>query len=233
MKTFQLQSLLAITRSLAEKGISIVLVSHRLSEVLEVCQRVTVLRNGQLVGTFPTEGMTQARLSTLMTGLELELTPRAKTHQGEPVLELKHLSRAGEFEDISFTLHRGEILGLTGLLGAGRTEIAHTIFGMTKPTSGEIHKDGQPLKLRSNRDAVRHKIAYLSEDRLHLGLVQNQSINMNTAVTVLPTLEKPRFFLSPLRPNLTFSFSTAQRLASMWGLKRVFSTSSAVLPTRA
>ncbi|PKG54354.1 lipase [Halomonas sp. MES3-P3E] len=195
----EVQSLLAITRSLAEKGISIVLVSHRLSEVLEVCQRVTVLRNGQLVGTFPTEGMTQARLSTLMTGLELELTPRAKTHQGEPVLELKHLSRAGEFEDISFTLHRGEILGLTGLLGAGRTEIAHTIFGMTKPTSGEIHKDGQPLKLRSNRDAVRHKIAYLSEDRLHLGLVQNQSINMNTAVTVLPTLEKPRFFLSPLR----------------------------------
>ena len=195
----EVQALLAITRSLAEKGISIVLVSHRLAEVLEVCQRVTVLRNGQLVGTYPTEGMTQARLSTLMTGLELELTPRAKTHQGKPVLELKHLSRQGEFEDVSFTLHRGEILGLTGLLGAGRTEIAHTIFGITKPSSGEIRKDGQRLKLRSNRDAVRHKIAYLSEDRLHLGLVQNQSINMNSAVTVLPSLEKPRGFLSPRR----------------------------------
>ncbi|MGO3216216.1 MAG: sugar ABC transporter ATP-binding protein, partial [Halomonas sp.] len=195
----EVQALLAITRSLAEKGISIVLVSHRLAEVLEVCQRVTVLRNGLLVGTYPTVGMTQARLSTLMTGLELEFTPRAETHQGQPVLELKHLSRQGEFEDVSFTLHRGEILGLTGLLGAGRTEIAHAIFGMTRPTSGEMRKDGLPLKLRSNRDAVRHKIAYLSEDRLHLGLVQNQSINMNSAVTVLPSLEKPRGFLSPRR----------------------------------
>ncbi|MGP9686639.1 sugar ABC transporter ATP-binding protein [Halomonas sp. AOP25-F1-15] len=195
----EVQALLVITRSLAAKGISIVLVSHRLAEVLEVCQHVTVLRNGLLVGTYPTEGMTQARLSTLMTGLELKFTPRAETHQGQPVLELKHLSRQGEFEDVSFTLHHGEILGLTGLLGAGRTEIAHAIFGMTRPTSGEIRKDGLPLKLRSNRDAVRHKIAYLSEDRLHLGLVQNQSINMNSAVTVLPSLEKPRGFLSPRR----------------------------------
>ncbi|WP_235040871.1 sugar ABC transporter ATP-binding protein [Vreelandella profundi] len=195
----EVHALLAITRSLAGKGISIVLVSHRLAEVLEVCQRVTVLRNGLLVGTYPTEGMTQARLSTLMTGLELEFTPRAETQKGTTVLELKQLSREGEFEDISFTLHRGEILGLTGLLGAGRTEIAHTIFGMTKPSSGEIYKDGQLLRLRSNRDAVRNKIAYLSEDRLHLGLVQNQSINMNSAVTVLPSLEKPRGFLSPRR----------------------------------
>lgn len=195
----EVQALLRITRSLAEKGISIVLVSHRLAEVLEVCQRVTVLRNGQLVGTYPTDGMTQARLSTLMTGLELEFTPRVKASQGMPVLELKQLSRPGEFEDISFTLHRGEILGLTGLLGAGRTEIAHTIFGMTQPSSGQLFKEGQPLYLRSNRDAVRHRIAYLSEDRLNLGLVQNQSINMNTAVTVLPQLEKPRFFLSPKR----------------------------------
>lgn len=195
----EVQTLLGITRSLAAKGISIVLVSHRLVEVLEVCQRVTVLRNGKLVGTYPTEGMTQARLSTLMTGLELEFTPRAETHKGAPVLELKNLSREGEFENVSFTLHRGEILGLTGLLGAGRTEIAHTIFGMTQPTSGQLLKEGQPLALRSNRDAVRHRIAYLSEDRLNLGLVQNQSINMNTAVTVLPKLEKPRFFLSPQR----------------------------------
>ncbi|WP_275287360.1 sugar ABC transporter ATP-binding protein [Halomonas elongata] len=195
----EVQSLLAITRTLADQGISIVLVSHRLAEVLEVCQRVTVLRNGQLVGTYPTEGMTQARLSTLMTGLELEHTPRVNARKGAPVLELDGLSRDGEFEDISFTLNRGEILGLTGLLGAGRTEIAHTLFGMTRPTSGVMRKDGRPLKLRSNRDAVRHKIAYLSEDRFHLGLVQNQSINMNSAVTVLPFLEKPRGFLSPGR----------------------------------
>lgn len=195
----EVATLLDITRSLSAQGISIVFVSHRLAEVLDVCQRVTVLRNGQLVGTYPTEGMTQARLSQLMTGRELDLAPRCGTQPGKPVLELQNLSRVGEFEDVSFTLHRGEILGLTGLLGAGRTEIAHVLFGMTQPTSGRMLKDGKPLVLGSNREAINHGIAYVSEDRLNLGLVQHQSINMNTAATVLPALAKPRFFLSPTR----------------------------------
>lgn len=195
----EVKALLDITRSLSSRGISIVFVSHRLAEVLEICQRVTVLRNGRLVGTYSTDGMTQARLSTLMTGLELDLVPRTFSQRDSPILELRNLSRQGEFKDVSFRLHRGEILGLTGLLGAGRTELSHVIFGMKQPTSGRMLKDGQPLVLRSNRDAVRHGIAYVSEDRLNLGLVQNQSINMNTAVTVLSELEKPRFFLSPER----------------------------------
>lgn len=195
----EVQTLLEITRSLSAQGISIVFVSHRLSEVLAVCQRVTVLRNGALVGTYSTEGMTQTRLSQLMTGRELTLTPRQAACAGEPVLELRNLSRTGEFEEVSLTLHRGEILGLTGLLGAGRTELAHVLFGMNRPTGGELLKNGKPLTLHSNRDAIRNGIAYVSEDRLHLGLVQNQSINMNTAVTVLDELEKPRGFLSPRR----------------------------------
>ncbi|WP_223162139.1 sugar ABC transporter ATP-binding protein [Salinicola halophyticus] len=195
----EVQTLLEITRSLSAQGISIVFVSHRLSEVLAVCQRVTVLRNGALVGTYSTEGMTQTRLSQLMTGRELMLTPRHAACSGDPVLELRDLSRTGEFEDVSLTLHRGEILGLTGLLGAGRTELAHVLFGMNRPTGGELLKNGKPLTLRSNRDAIRNGIAYVSEDRLRLGLVQNQSINMNTAVTVLDELEKPRGFLSPQR----------------------------------
>lgn len=195
----EVATLLDITRSLSAQGISIVFVSHRLAEVLDVCQRVTVLRNGRLVGTYPTKGMTQARLSQLMTGHELDLVPRSGARSGEAVLELQGLSRAGEFENVSFTLHRGEILGLTGLLGAGRTEIAHVLFGMTQPTSGRMLKNGKPLVLASNRDAIDHGIAYVSEDRLNLGLVQNQSINMNTAATVLSELEKPRFFLSPAR----------------------------------
>ena len=192
--------LLKIARSLSEQGISIVFVSHRLSEVLDVCSRVTVLRNGKLVGTFPTEGMTQSRLSELMTGRQLNLEPRAADATfGETVLELKSLSRHGEFENVSFDLRRGEILGMAGLLGAGRTELAHVIFGMTQPTAGQMLKDGKPLQLSSNRDAVDAGIAYVSEDRLNLGLVQSQSINMNTVATVLPELEKPRFYLSPRR----------------------------------
>ncbi len=195
----EVKALLDIARTLSAQGISIVFVSHRLSEVLDVCQRVTVLRNGTLVGTYPTEGMTQARLSELMTGRELTQEPRIPGKVGEVLLELQGLSRTGEFEDVSLKLHRGEILGLAGLLGAGRTELAHVIFGMHAPTSGRMFKDGKPLSLSSNRDAVAAGIAYVSEDRLNLGLVQNQSINMNTAATVLPELEAPRFFLSPKR----------------------------------
>lgn len=195
----EVRTLLDLTRALSAQGISIVFVSHRLAEVLAVCQRVTVLRNGKLVGTYPTEGMTQARLSQLMTGQALNLVPRQTAPSGEPVLELRGLSRRGEFEDVSLTLNRGEILGLTGLLGAGRTELAHVIFGMTQPTAGEMRLHGKRLTLRSNRDAIRHGIAYVSEDRLNLGLVQSQSINMNTAVTVLGELEKPKGFLSPSR----------------------------------
>ncbi|MGI2033631.1 sugar ABC transporter ATP-binding protein [Rhizobium panacihumi] len=194
----EVESLLDIARTLSAQGISIVFVSHRLSEVLDVCQRVTVLRNGKLVGTYSTEGMTQARLSELMTGRELTQTPRTQDRIGETIFETQGLSREGEFENVSFTLRRGEILGLAGLLGAGRTELAHVLFGMTRPTAGQILKDGKPLALRSNRDAVAAGIAYVSEDRLNLGLVQNQSINMNTAATVLPQLGT-RFFLSPSR----------------------------------
>lgn len=191
--------LLDITRALSVKGISIVFVSHRLAEVLDVCERVTVLRNGKLVGTYPTEGMTQARLSELMTGHEITLTPRVKKAFPDALLSVKNLSRAGEFSDISFELHKGEILGIGGLLGSGRTELAHVLFGMHRASSGELLKNGQRLNLRSNRDAIKKGIAYVSEDRLNIGLVQNQSINMNTAVTVLPELERPKFFLSPKR----------------------------------
>lgn len=191
------ETLLSIVRRLSAQGISIVFVSHRLAEVLDVCERVTVLRDGKLVGTFPTEGMTQKKLSTLMTGKELDQTPRAGEVNGDRILVLKHLTRRGEYEGISFDLRKGEILGLTGLMGSGRTEIALSIFGMTKPDSGEIRLDGQEMQFTSNRDAIDAGIAYVSEDRLNLGLDQKQSIADNTAAPVLKQLSNPSFFLSP------------------------------------
>lgn len=192
-------ALLGIARRLADQGISIVFVSHRLAEVLDVCRRVTVLRDGELVGTFPTEGMTQKRLSALMTGSELEQSPRVGRASDNVVLELRSLSRRGEFEDVSFKLRKGEILGVTGLLGSGRTEIAHATFGMTTPDSGAILMGGRQVKFTSNRDAIDAGIAYVSEDRLNLGLDQAQSVAMNSAATVLPDLTSGRFYLSPRR----------------------------------
>jgi simple sugar transport system ATP-binding protein len=193
------QSLLTIVRKLSADGISIVFVSHRLAEVLDVCERVTVLRDGEFVGSYPTEGMTQKKLSMLMTGLDLNETPRGKQDFGEIAMEVRDLHREGEYDDISFAVHRGEILGLTGLMGSGRTEIALSLFGMTQPDQGTILIDGEPTLFRNSREAISAGVAYVSEDRLNLGLVQSQSIVKNTASTVLDELAKPSFFLSPAR----------------------------------
>lgn len=147
---------------------------------------MTVLRDGKLEGVFPTEGMTQARLGELMTGTALEHTVTARDRSAAPpVLEVSGLGREGEFEDVSLTIRQGEVLGLTGLIGAGRTELAHALIGMTRPDRGEIRLDGARIRPHSIRDAVRAGIAYVSEDRLSLGLVQPQSIADNTVVTVL------------------------------------------------
>ena len=165
-----------------------VFVSHRLAEVLEISSRVTVLRDGKLVGVFPTEGMTQSLLTELMTGKSFDQAISAGDRTGSPVvLTVSGLTRHGEFRDVSFSIRKGETVGLTGLLGAGRTELALSIFGMRRPDSGTISIDGAPVDLRSNRDAIRAGIAYLSEDRLSLGLIQPQSVADNL---VLPVLDR-------------------------------------------
>jgi simple sugar transport system ATP-binding protein len=180
---------LKIVRRLSADGIAVVFVSHRLAEVLDVCTRVTVFRDGQYVGTFPTEGMTQTRLTELMTGRTFDYEVRSSDLSKAPVvLEVQGLSRGRQYHDVSFKVRRGEILGVTGRLGAGRTEVALSLFGMTRPNAGSILLDGKALSVRTNRDAIRAGIAYVSEDRLQLGLVQPQSIGDNTVAAVLDDL---------------------------------------------
>lgn len=181
--------LLEIVRSLSASGVAVVFVSHRLAEVLEVSSAVTVLRDGRLVGVFPTEGMTQSRLTELMTGQTFDSAVAARDRSAAPpVLELTGLTREGEYADIDLTIRKGEILGITGLIGAGRTELGHTLFGMTRPDRGEIRLDGKPVRFRSNGQAIRAGISYVSEDRLSLGLIQPQSIADNLSLTVLDRL---------------------------------------------
>jgi simple sugar transport system ATP-binding protein len=181
--------LLTIVRNLSAKGVAIVFVSHRLAEVLDVASRVTVLRDGKLVGVYPTKGMTQSRLTELMTGKTFDKHVAARdTAKNQSMLEVKGLSRRAEFDDVSLVVRRGEVLGLTGLIGAGRTELALTLFGRTKPDRGRITLDGKVLNLSSNRDAINAGISYVSEDRLALGLIQPQSIADNTVMAILPKL---------------------------------------------
>jgi simple sugar transport system ATP-binding protein len=204
-------SLLDVVRTLAKAGVAVVFVSHRLAEVLEIANRVTVLRDGKLVGVFPSRGMTQSRLAELMTGKIFDKTVSAQDCSAKPaVLEVEHLSRRGEFEDVNFTIRKGEVLGLTGLIGAGRTEVAHTLFGMTQPDSGVIRLNGKVLALRSNRDAVKEGIAYVSEDRLALGLIQPQSIADNMVMAILPKLSGLSGLISPRKKNKAVSSGIAE-----------------------
>lgn len=193
----EVDHLLVAVKKMQADGISVVFVSHRLAEVLDVADRVTVIRDGQVIDVLDARQTTPKALSRLMTGLELEDTVRPPAAFARPVLEVRGLSRKGEFHDIGFTLHEGEILGITGLLGAGRTELALTLFGMSRPDRGQILLYGRTVRFRSNRDAIAAGIAYVSEDRLNLGLIQPQSIRDNAAMAVLRRISGILASLSP------------------------------------
>jgi simple sugar transport system ATP-binding protein len=181
--------LLAVVRTLSASGVAVVFVSHRLAEVLDVSSRVTVLRDGRLVGVYDAAGMTQMRLTELMTGRRFDAAVSARDVGDAPVVvETSALTRHGEYADVNLTLRAGEIVGLIGLIGAGRTELAHTLFGMSRADSGAVRLKGERIAFASNREAIAAGIAYVSEDRLALGLVQPQSIADNSVIAILKKL---------------------------------------------
>ena len=143
-----------------------------------------MLRDGRRVGVFPTADMTQRRLTELMTGKPSTRSPRPRPLRRRSCWRSRGLTRAGEYQDVALAVRRGEIVGLTGLLGAGRTELGLSLFGMTRPDRGQILLEGR-VRFRSNRDAIRAGIAYVPEDRLTLGLMQPQPIADNIVITVL------------------------------------------------
>jgi simple sugar transport system ATP-binding protein len=209
----EVEKLLDVVRRLKGLGVAVVFVSHRLEEVVEIAERVTVLRDGQMVGTFAASEIDDHRLAELMTGNRIEHRVTARSLGERPaVLEVRGAARAGEFEDVSFTLHEGEVLGLTGLLGAGRTELALSLFGMNRLDRGEVRLNGAPLRLQSNQDAIAAGIAYLSEDRLTLGLNLRQPIADNIALSVLDRL-RGAGGLVPLRRREELAATWIERLA--------------------
>ncbi|NMB93688.1 MAG: sugar ABC transporter ATP-binding protein [Flexilinea flocculi] len=196
----EVDSLLAVVLEMKKKGISTIFVSHKLNEVLEIADRVSVLRDGKMIGTYPAKELDNDSLTFLMTGMKVEYEPFQFAGKFDhPILELNHVSKKGEYKDISFELFPGEILGLTGLLGSGRTELALSIFGKTKPDQGEILINGQPVKINSIQDALRYGIAYVPEDRLIQGLVTTQSVGQNIILTTLDQMTTRRHFLDAVK----------------------------------
>jgi simple sugar transport system ATP-binding protein len=204
----EVDALVRLVADLKRAGICIVFVSHRLDEVMEIAERVTVLRDGAKVGEFDAREIDNRKLATLMTGKSFSYrTSAADSAQADTVLSVRHLSRTGQYEDVSLDIRAGEILGMTGLLGSGRTEFALSLFGMNRPSAGTIELNGKPLALKTNAQAIEEGIAYVSEDRLNLGLVLEQPISSNILVTVLDEL--------PDRWGLV-SEATRQRTARRW-----------------
>ncbi|PID55824.1 hypothetical protein CSB45_14030 [candidate division KSB3 bacterium] len=172
-------------RKLSAKGVSILFISHILDEVLEISHTVTVLRNGEIVTTSPAEDLDKAAIVRYMVGRELAEQKIAPAEKGAPVLEVNGLTREGSFADISFSLCRGEILGLTGLVGSGRSELARAIFGLDAVDAGDIWLHQQPVQISSPAAAMKHGIAFLSEDRKNEGLVMIHSMMQNISMAHL------------------------------------------------
>jgi ABC-type sugar transport system ATPase subunit len=180
--------LLEIIRGLAAGGTSILLISHYLDEVLDVCETVTVMRNGRIVRTAPAADETPQSLVNAMVGREvtLEYPPKVPPpSDAKVVVEVRGLTRGRALEDISFSIRAGEIVGLAGLVGSGRTEVARAIFGADRLDAGEIAVNGETVRLHSPRQAARHGIAMLPESRKEQGLVMIRSVRENVTLTTL------------------------------------------------
>jgi simple sugar transport system ATP-binding protein len=185
----EVKALFAVIKGLQARGISVLFVSHKLDEVFEISERYTILRGGLNVASGSTRELDHRSFALHMTGREFaKESYEPATAPGAPVLSVRNLSLAGAYSDISFDLAPGEILGITGLLGSGRTELVETIFGVTRPDGGSIEVGGTPLAPGSIKDAIRAGIGYVPSDRLTEGLFLPQDIERNLVVAVLERL---------------------------------------------
>jgi ABC-type sugar transport system ATPase subunit len=201
------ETLFGIIDRLKAEGVAVVYISHRLEEIFRVADRVTVLRDGRLVETLPIGQATQARLINRMVGRELNrLFPKEEVEIGEPILEVRHLTRAGVIHDVSFQLRRGEILGLAGLIGAGRTELVRALFGADPPDAGEIWLEGKPVRIRGPRDAIRLGIGFVTEDRKLQGLVLGMTVRENTTLASLRQVSRFGFLDLPWERTVAREF---------------------------
>jgi ABC-type sugar transport system ATPase subunit len=168
-------------RSLQDSGVSIIYISHRLEEVKQIGSRITVMRDGRIAGHLDNTQMDKSKIIRLMVGRDVRVTPReCRKEEGEPVFEVKNLSIPGKLENISFSIHRGEVVGVAGLVGAGRTDMARLIFGADKMVFGDIYVEGKKIKIGSPLDAINAGIALVPEDRKIQGLIGELSVQVNS-----------------------------------------------------
>jgi simple sugar transport system ATP-binding protein len=222
----EVRTLFGIVQKLKHRGLAILFVGHKLQEILEISDTITVLRNGQKVAEGNASQFTPGALVRHMTGRQLpdrqsesasdqwhrqdadDSSAGSRRHRADAVLKVTDLTRRDAFESISLDVRAGEILGITGLLGSGRTELAHSLFGLVEPAdSGTIEIGGQAVRLRTVQDAIRAGVAYVPEDRLTEGVFAEQSIERNIAISALSSLAGRAGWIRP---------SSLRRAADQW-----------------
>lgn len=186
--------LFEVMRSFKARGLSIIFISHRLEEVFEISDRVTVLRDGETIGTNPTSDLDSDQVVRMMVGRQLgELYPKDELERGAVVLEARNLEDGRELRSVSIELRAGEILGVAGLAGAGRTALAETLFGVRPSTKGGVKVGGRVVKLRHPGQAIRQGMGFVPEDRKLQGLFLNMAVRENLVISTLPEISRFSF----------------------------------------
>ena len=204
----EVKALFSIVKKLKESGIAILFVGHKLDEVFEIAERFTIFRSGEMVATGNIADLDDQKFTYYMTGRKFTKdTFHAENVSKDPVMELKDLTLDGYYHDINFKLHGGEILGITGLLDSGRTELALSMFGIKPATSGQILRNGKAVTIKKPQDAMREKIGFVPEDRLSEGLFLTQSIGDNIIISEIDKLKKK---------NHTFDLKARKEEVDQW-----------------
>lgn len=189
----EVNQLFRVVERLKRQGIAVLFVSHKLDEVMEIAEKVIVLRNGEHIITGTSQSFDEKKIAYYMTGREVQQDNAAPTgHRGAQLMRVDGISQSGGFSNISFALHAGEVLGIMGALGSGKTALANALFGIHPVEHGEIYIEGSKRSIRSVRDAITYGIAYVPEDRLTEGLFLTQSIEMNAVSAVLERMVNAR-----------------------------------------
>jgi rhamnose transport system ATP-binding protein len=222
----EVDDLFRLVRRLRDEGTAIVFISHRLEEIFELADRVTVLRDGAYVDTRQVKDVTRDDLIRMMVGRTItNMFPKQDVKPGKVVLQVDHLTCEGAFRDISFDLREGEILGMAGLVGAGRTNVARAIFGVEPPTSGVIQLDGKAIQITSPRQAIALGLAYVPEDRQLHGLIPPMNITANISLPVLQEYARRGWLQDKVERSAAFNAAKQMevRANSIWQKARELS----------
>ena len=188
------EKLYTLVDKLKENGVSIIFISHRFEDMYRLASRVTVFRDSQYIGTYDVNGITNADLIKAMVGREInDLFPKPEVKLGDEMLRIEHLSRTGFFKDVSFNVRAGEIVGLTGLVGAGRTEVMEAVSGITHPDEGKVFLEGKEVYIKTPSEAMEKGIILLPEDRQKQGLVMSWGLGRNVTLPIISKYAKSGF----------------------------------------